>query len=325
MKTRGFSIIFVLILSLSLIAGCSKKKSGSNQKNSPQKIAVIISTLNNPYFVVLGNTAVKKAHELGYKATLFNSQNNSSTEADNFDNVIAAGYNAILFNATDSKGSVSNVLKAKKKGIPTFCMDREIDSKNAAVSQIFSDNYSGAVKMGEYFVKDMHGKGKYAELLGLVGDDNTWSRSKGFHSVVDNYPDLKMVAQQSADFDRNKAMDVMQSILQAHPDINAVFCGNDAMAMGAYQAIVSAGLQKKIKVFGFDGAKDVINAIKKGEITATMMQFPRIMADKAAEMADEYLKGKRNFSQKVPVAVDLVTKQNVDQYIPFGKKQNEEN
>ncbi len=204
-------------------------------------------------------------------------------------------------------------------------MDREIVSKNAAVSQIFSDNYSGAVKMGEYFVKTMHAKGKYAELLGLVGDDNTWNRSKGFHSVVDNYPGLKMVAQQSADFDRNKAMDVMQSILQAHPDINAVFCGNDAMAMGAYQALVSAGLQNKIKVFGFDGAKDVINAIKKGEITATMMQFPRIMADKAAEFANEYLKGKRNFSQKVPVSVDLVTKQNVNQYIPFGKKQNEEN
>ncbi len=325
MRSHRYLLILTLVIFSLATFGCNKKKSKSKLKHGQKKIAVIISTLNNPYFVVLGNTAVEKAREFGYKATLFNSQNNSSTEADNFDNVIAAGYNAILFNATDSKGSVSNVLKAKKAGIPTFCMDREIDSKNAAVSQIFSDNYSGAVKMGEYFVKNMHAKGKYAELLGLVGDDNTWSRSKGFHSVVDNYPGLKMVAQQSADFDRNKAMDVMQSILQAHPDITAVFCGNDAMAMGAFQAIVSAGLQKKIKVFGFDGAKDVINAIKKGEITATMMQFPRVMADRAAEMAEKYLKGERNFSQKVPVAVDLVTKQNVDQFIPFGKKQNEDN
>ncbi|HYX05112.1 MAG TPA: D-ribose ABC transporter substrate-binding protein [Bacteroidales bacterium] len=325
MKSQRYSLILYLLI-LSLVTfGCSKKKSKSNQKNSQKKIAVVVSTMNNPYFVVLANTAAKKARQLGYKATIFNSQNSNSKEADNFDNLIAAGYSAILFNATDSKGSVSNVQKAKKAGIPTFCMDREIDSKTAAESQIFSDNYSGAVKMGQYFVKVMHKKGKYAELLGLVGDDNTWSRSKGFHSVVDNYPNLKMVAQQSADFDRNKAMDVMQSILQAHSDINAIFCGNDAMAMGAYQAIVSAGLQNKIKVFGFDGAKDVINAIKKGEITATMMQFPRVMADKAAEMADEYLKGKRNFQEKIPVSVDLVTEKNVNQYIPFGKKQNEDN
>ena len=112
------------------------------------------------------------------------------------------------------------------------------------------------------------------ELLGLVGDNNTWSRSKGFHSVVDNYPDLKMVAQQSADFDRNKAMEVLESILQAHPDIDAVFCGNDAMAMGAYQALVAAGMADKVKVFGFDGAEDVVASIRRGKIVATGMQYP---------------------------------------------------
>ena len=325
MKSRSLSIILILILSLSLFAGCSKKKSQAENNAQQKKIAVVVSTLNNPWFVTLGQTAAAKARELGYQTTIFNSQNDNSKEADIFDNIIAAGYSAILFNPTDSKGSVSNVVKAKKAGIPTFCMDREIDSKDAAVSQILSDSYSGAVKMGQYFVKVMNKKGNYVELLGLVGDNNTWMRSKGFHSVVDNYPKLKMVAQQSADFDRNKAMDVMESILQAHPDINAVFCGNDAMAMGAYQALVAAGLQKKVKVFGFDGAKDAIDALRKGEIAATCMQFPRVMAKKAAEMADEYLKGKRNFPSKIPVSVDLVTPENVDQFVPYGKKQNENN
>ena len=120
-------------------------------------------------------------------------------------------------------------------------MDREINATDAATSQILSDNYSGCVALGQYFVKQVGETGKYVELLGLVGDNNTWNRSKGFHSVVDRYPGLKMVAQQSADFDRAKALEVMESILQAHPDIDAVFCGNDAMAMGAYQALVAAG------------------------------------------------------------------------------------
>ncbi len=117
-------------------------------------------------------------------------------------------------------------MKAKTAGIPVFCMDREINATNAATSQILSDSYSGAAAIGVDFTQQLHKKGNYVELLGLVGDNNTWARSKGFHSVTDNYPDLKMVAQQSADFDRNKAMEVMESILQAHPDIDAVFCGN---------------------------------------------------------------------------------------------------
>jgi ribose transport system substrate-binding protein len=137
---------------------------------------------------------------------------------------------------------------------------------------------------------------------------------------VDRYPGLKMVAQQSAEFDRSKGLEVMESILQGHSEVNAVFCGNDAMAMGAYQALVSAGKDKQVKVFGFDGADDVVRLIAEKKIEATGMQFPKTMARKAAEFADEYLKGKRDFPQKVPVAVELVTQENVAKYGDYGRK-----
>ena len=290
------------------------------QTASKGKIAVVISTLNNPWFVVLANTAKERAEELGYDATVFDSQNDTAKEAANFDNIIAGGYKAILFNPTDANGSIANVLKAKAAGIPVFCIDREINSTNAAVSQMLSDSYAGCVKLGQYFVKTVGQEGEYAELLGIVGDNNTWNRSKGFHSVVDRYPGLKMVAQQSADFDRAKGLEVMEAILQAHPDINAVFCGNDAMAMGAYQALVAAGKEGQVKVFGFDGADDVVKLIAEGKIVATGMQFPKLMARTAAEYADEYIKGKRDFPQKVPVPVELVTKENVSKYGDYGKK-----
>jgi ribose transport system substrate-binding protein len=212
------------------------------------------------------------------------------------------------------------VLKAKKKGIPVFCMDREINSISAATSQILSDSYSGAVAIGKYFTRQLGKKGNYVELLGLAADNNTWARSKGFHSVVDNYPGLKRVAWQHADFDRNKAMEVMETILQANPNIDAVFCGNDAMAMGAYQALLSAGKADRVKVFGFDGAEDVIIAINENKVTATGMQFPKVMAETAAHFADEYIKGRRDFPQKIPVAVELVTNKNIGDYIAYGKK-----
>ena len=179
----------------------------------------------------------------------------------------------MLFNPTDANGSVANAQKAKAADVPVFCIDREINSTNAATAQMLSDSYSGCVALGQYFVKVVGKDGKYAELLGIVGDNNTWNRSKGFHRVLDRFPGLKMVAQQSADFDRAKGLEVFESILQKNPDI-----------------------------------------------AATGMQFPKVMAQKAAEFADEYIKGKRDFQQKIPVKVELVTPENVSKFRDYGKK-----
>lgn len=297
-----------LILGVFLVSACSK-----SQSNEKKKVAVVISTLNNPWFVILAESAAENARKLGYEAKIFDSQNSPAVESDNFENLISSEFDAILFNPTDADGSVSNVLRAKAAGIPVFCMDREINNDDAATSQILSDNYSGCVEVGIEFVKALKEKGTYVEILGLVGDNNTWARSKGFHSVVDKFSNLKMVAQQSGDFDRNKAMEVLETIMQAHPNIDAVFCGNDAMALGAYQALQAAG-KANVKVFGFDGASEVIEKIKEGKIVATGMQYPKIMAKTAAQYADAYLKGKRDFPQRVPVEVELVNSANAKNY-----------
>ena len=311
-------LLTILVLFLSLFVGsCSKKEVPEGKK----KIAVVISTLNNPWFVVLKDAAKTRSQELGYDVDVFDSQNDTNKEADNFDTIITTRYAAILFNPTDAKGSIANVKRAKEAAIPTFCMDREIAQNDIAVSQILSNNYEGCVTLGQYFVKKLNKKGTYVELLGILGDNNTWARSNGFHSVVDKYPDIKMVANETGRFDRSAANDKMDMLLQKHPDINAVFCGNDAMATGAYEALKAAGKADKVMVFGFDGAQDVVDSIREGKIAATGMQFPKVMAQKAAEMADEYIKGKRDFVQKIYVAVELVTQENVNQYIPYGKKE----
>ena len=318
MNTANNKLITLLYcVLLLLIFGSCKNHSGVSGKG--KKVAVVISTLNNPWFVFLAQTAAAQCTKLGYESKIFDSQNNTALETEHFENALSSGYAAILFNPTDAAGSVANVKRAKEAAVPVFCMDREVNTTDGATSQILSDSYSGCVALGKYFVQQLNKKGKYVELLGLVNDNNTWSRSKGFHSLVDNYPGLQMVAQQSAEFDRNKAMDVLESILQAHPDITAVFCGNDAMAMGAYQALTASG-KKDVKVFGFDGAEDAVEAIAAGKVKATAMQFPQVIAQTAANDADEYFKGKRDFPKKVPVAVELVTQQNVTNYLAYGKK-----
>jgi ABC-type sugar transport system substrate-binding protein len=316
--TRGHRmLVAATLIGLSIFVSC--------RKTVPEKpsIAIVVSTLNNPWFVVLADAAKQRAEELGYRATVFDSQNNTDKEAAHFESIIAGGYKAILFNPTDADGSISNVRRAKTAELPVFCIDREINANDVATSQILSDSYSGCVALGQYFVEQVGEKGQYAELLGILGDNNTHNRSKGFHSVVDRYPELKMVAQQTAGFDRTMGLEVMETILQAHPDINAVFCGNDAMAMGAYQAIMAAGKADKIKVFGFDGADDVLRLIAEQKIAATGMQFPKTMARTGVDFADQWIKGKRDFAQKVPVAVELVTAANIGNYGDYGLKDTE--
>jgi ribose transport system substrate-binding protein len=313
-------ITFGLLLTTVLlpVVSCSS----SAEQDAP-KFAIVISTLNNPWFVVLSEAAKSRTEELGYEATVFDSQNDTAKEAAHFENIIAGGYKAILFNPTDADGSIANVRKAQAAGLPVFCIDREINANDAATSQILSDSYSGCVALGQHFVKVVGEEGSYVELIGLMGDNNTWNRSKGFHDVVDRYEGLKMIAQQSGEFDRTKSLEVMESILQANPDIDAVFCGNDAMAMGAYQALVAAGKDDQVKVFGFDGADDVVRLIAEGKIVATGMQFPKTMARTAAEFADQWLQGKRDFPQKIPVAVELVTQENVGEYGDYGLKDDD--
>ena len=317
MKTNWLKLALAVVLATAAVIFTQNSIAADSPKG---KIAVVVSTLNNPWFVVLGETARARAIELGYDAVIFDSQNDTAKEAAHFENLIAGGYKAVLFNPTDANGSIANVLKAKAAGVPVFCIDREINSTNAATAQMLSDSYSGCVKLGQYFVKTVGKEGEYAELLGLVGDNNTWNRSKGFHSVVDRYTNLVMVAQQSGEFDRAKGLEVMESILQAHPNIKAVFCGNDAMALGAYQALVTAGKADAVKIFGFDGADDAVKLIAEGKMAATGMQFPKTMARQSAEYANEYIKGKRDFAQKIPVPVELVTKENVGKYGDYGKK-----
>src|SRR5262249_54893593 len=153
------------------IVGCNKAGSTASppttNATSPggkQKVAVIISTLNNPWFVVLDQAAKARATELGYQADDFDSQNDTAKEAAHFENIIAAGYKAILFNPTDAQGSIANVRKAKEAGIPVFCIDREINATDLATSQMLSDSYSGCVALGQYFVKQVGETGNYAEL-----------------------------------------------------------------------------------------------------------------------------------------------------------------
>jgi erythritol transport system substrate-binding protein len=261
-------------------------------------IAIITPSHDNPFFTAEADGADAKAKALGYTTLVLVHDDDANKQAQLFDTAIAAGAKAIILDNAGADASVTAVQKAKDAGIPSFLIDREITKSGVAVSQIVSNNYQGAQLGADEFVKLMGEKGDYAELVGKESDTNAGIRSKGYHDTIDQYPDLKLVAKQSANWSQTEAYSIMESMLQAHPSIKGVIAGNDTMAMGAYAALEAAG-RKDVIVTGFDGSNDVRDSIKKGGIKATVLQPAFHQAELAVEQADTFLKtGKTGQEEK---------------------------
>jgi len=258
--------------------------------SAADKLMVIITpSHDNPFFKAEALGAQARAKELGYDTISLVHDDNANKQNELFDTAIARKAKAIILDNAGSEATVAAVKKAKDAGIPSFLIDREINATGIAISQIVSNNYQGAQLGAEEFVKLMKEKGKYVELVGRESDTNAGVRSKGYHDVIDKYPDMKMVARQSANWSQPEAFKLMESILQANSDIKGVISGNDTMAMGAWAALVAAK-RTDVIVVGFDGSNDVRDSIKKGGIKATVLQPAYRQAQLAVEQADKFLK-----------------------------------
>jgi erythritol transport system substrate-binding protein len=245
----------------------------------------------------------------------------ATKQAELFDTAISEKAAAIICDNAGSDATVAAVQKAKDNNIPTFLIDREINETGVAISQIVANNYQGAKGVAEVFVEAMGEKGKYAELLGKESDTNAGVRSSAFHEVIDQYPDMEMVAQQTANWDQTEAYSKMETILQSNPDITGVICGNDTMAMGAAAAIKAAGLTN-VAIIGVDGSDDVRDEILAGNITATALQQAALISEMAVEQADAYLKnGTTGLDEKQLVDCIAITKENADKLSAFTYKE----
>jgi erythritol transport system substrate-binding protein len=283
-------------------------------------IAIITPSHDNPFFKAEAVGAEAKAKELGYEALVLVHNDDANKQSQLIDTAIGRGAKAIILDNAGADASVAAVQKAKSAGIPSFLIDREINATGVAVAQIVSNNYQGAQLGGQEFVRLMGETGSYAELVGKESDTNAGIRSKGYHDVLDDYPNLKMVAQQSANWSQTEAYSKMESILQANPNIKGVISGNDTMAMGAYAALAAAG-KKDVIVVGFDGSNDVRDSIKSGGIKATVLQPAYAQAQKAVEQAHAFIKtSKAPAEEKQLMDCVLITAKNAPQLETFTLK-----
>ncbi len=281
-------------------------------------IAIITPSHDNPFFKAEAEGAAAKAKELGYETLVLVHDDDASKQSELIDSAIGRGAKAIILDNAGADATVAAVQKAKDAGIPSFLIDREINASGVAMAQIVSNNYQGAQLGAQEFVRLMGEKGTYVELVGKESDTNAGIRSKGYHDVIDEYPDLKMVAQQSANWSQTEAYTKMESILQANPDIKGVISGNDTMAMGAIAALQAAG-KKDVIVVGFDGSNDVRDSIKAGGIKATVLQPAYAQAQMAVEQADAFIKnGTKPSEEKQLMDCVLITSDNAPKLETFA-------
>ncbi len=308
-------IVGVLLVSLSSL--------GVFAQAGVKTIAVIVPPVENPFFGTMQVIAAAKAEELGYKTIKLVHDDDANKQMELFETVIAQGVAAIILDNAGADATVAAVQKAKDAGIGCFLVDREITKEGVAISQIISNNYQGATILAEYFVGLMNEEGKFVELTGKDTDTNAHVRSQGYHDVLDQISGMEMVAQQTANWSQTEGYSVMETLLQQHPDIKGVICGNDTMALGAQAALLTAGRADVICV-GFDGSDDAIESIMKGELKATSLQPVAEMASQAAIQADKWIKtGKTGKPEKQSIDMVLLTPENADQYEKFAPKPKE--
>jgi len=313
-KKKGLLIIIVGILLVTI------SSFGVFAQEQAKTIAVIVPPVENPFFGTMQVIAAAKADELGYKTIKLVHDDDANKQMELFETVIAQGVVAIILDNAGADATVAAVQKAKDAGIGCFLVDREITKEGVAISQIISNNYQGATILAEYFVELMGEEGKYVELTGKDTDTNAHIRSQGYHDVLDQIPGMEMVAQQTANWSQTEGYSVMETLLQQHPEIKGVICGNDTMALGAQAALLTAGRADVICV-GFDGSDDAIESIMKGELKATSLQPVAEMATQAAIQADKWIKtGKTGKPEKQSIDMVLLTPENADQYEKFAPK-----
>ncbi|WP_342754522.1 ribose ABC transporter substrate-binding protein RbsB [Pantoea sp. MBD-2R] len=268
-----------------------------------ETIALVVSTLNNPFFVSLKEGAQKEADKLGYNLVVLDSQNNPAKELANVQDLSVRGTKLLLINPTDSDAVGNAVKMANQANIPVITLDR-VAAQGKVVSHVASDNRLGGKMAGDYIAKRLGDSAKIIELAGIAGTSAARERGEGFKTAADAHK-FVVLASQPADFDRTKGLNVMQNLLTAHPDVQAVFAQNDEMALGAMRALQTAG-KSDVVVVGFDGTADGVKAVQGGKLAATVAQQPEQIGVIGVQTADKVLKGQQVQAIN-PVDLKLVT------------------
>lgn len=306
-----------LALLVAVSASCNRPTTDT-AADGRRTVALVLKTLNHPFFVDMRRGAQEAADRLGVQLQVQAADREIDVEKQMqiVENLIQTGIGVLCITPSGSREILSALVKARDAGVPIIIVDTRIDAAAAADARvepktfIGSDNYEGGRLAGEYAVKASGGTARVAILEGIPGHETSDSRLRGFREALSRAPGMRIVASQPANWERDQGFNVFQNMLQAHGDIDLVFAANDLMALGAIEAIAAAGKRGAIRVIGFDALDDAKTAVAAGTLDATVAQFPYEMGKAAVEHAVRVLDGE-TVPREVLVELEMVTKENV--------------
>ncbi|WP_162830031.1 substrate-binding domain-containing protein [Amycolatopsis palatopharyngis] len=310
------SVAAVFFVGLSLIAGaCSRPAedaTASGPDASERSAVLIMSTLNNPFFVSVKNGAEAQAAKNGIELNVQNANNSASTALDLATTAVTKQPGILILDPVGSQSGTASVNAANQAGVPVMAFDRRPDGGNLETFVGYDPIQAGR-NAADALAKGLGKEGKIVEIQGILGTNVARDRSKGFQEQIAEYSGIATVATQAADFDRGKALNVMTNILQAHPDINGVYAANDEMAMGVLAALKARNLTDKVVLVGNDGIADALAAVNAGEMYATNAESPYALGQKVIDLATNVLEGNQ-VEKDTKLQGELVTKENVAEY-----------
>ena len=310
--------IFALILAVAMVAcmfaGCSK----DNNKTDAKEILVIVKNSTAPFWISVMDGAKAAGAELGYTVTCktpVDTAEGSGNEQQSklCEEAIVSGVSCVVLAPVDSEAIVPATKKINEAGIPIVNLNTKISDDTQYKTFCGLENINQGYNTAKAMFELMNGEGKIFIIEGSTGAQTSIDRVKGFEKALAEYPNIEVVAQQSANYSRADALNVVQNLLQAHPDVNAILCCNDEMALGSAEAIDAANLTGTIKVAGQDANDDAVAALKEGKITVTSYGNPYMQGYTAVKAAVDVLEGKK-VDAFYEVETVVVTKENADTF-----------
>ena len=316
--TGEFSMKNVFYLFLMIVFAATSCQRGEKASDGRPTVALVMKTLNNPFFIDMQSGAQSIADSLNVNLMVQAAEREIDVEKQMqiIENLIQTRVDVLCLTPSGAREITPAIVKANKAGIPVIIVDTRVDSVILAEaggrieSFIGSDNFDGGLIAGNYISSILGGSGNVAILEGIPGHETGDMRLAGFHKAMEKSPGIKVLSSQTANFERDQGFNVFQNMLQSFPGINALFSCNDMMALGAIEAIAAAGKTQEILVVGFDAVEDAREAIRQGRLAASVAQHPFEMGRAAIISARSLIDGDK-IPDFIPVKIDLITAANV--------------
>lgn len=328
-------IISTIMVSIFIIVGCSGNENADSKNlstSNSQEYLMIIKTLSSPFWVNLKNGIEEEANRLGVNVTVLagNSEDDIQGQLRLFEENIAKNYAGIGFAPISPVNLISAVSQAYAKGIYLVNVDEKVNMEQLKANKanvegfVNTDNFKVGASAAKFIVEQIK-SGDVIIIEGKAGTTSGEDRRTGATSVFTNTAGINLVASQPADWDRTRALDVTSSLLQRYPNIKAIYCCNDTMALGAQQAVENIQKQGSIIVVGTDGTPEAFQSIKEGRLKATMEQDSKQIGAQGLRLLVEAVQSGKGLisidAEPTVIGLEaiLVTQDNVEERIENNK------